>query len=249
VQEPRPRRWPRALARVCGPLDEELAELGETTLAEPRQVDHSAERVQRLGGADVVGRPLAADVLLARLEGEDEATPPIDVLGLPAIRPGIRRMLLGRAEEPERGPAVVETAAERLTLPATSAPHSPGGFRIDRAIGRRRRPPARHAPSPSRPAPDVLDGPQEVRLLQEDGRGLVVDRLGEGRGVGDAVDNRSLDQLRAVPGPVGDQRLTAVDGRRAGDQLPPPGRPNRQEGRRRDGGRTSYRAAFETGGR
>ena len=86
-------------------------------LAEPGEVDHAAERVQRLRGADVVGRLLAADVLLAGLQREDEAAAAVDVDGLagdPAGHPA--DLLLGGAEEAERGAAEVEPVAERLAL-------------------------------------------------------------------------------------------------------------------------------------
>src|SRR4051794_18524617 len=69
------------LARVGGALNQQLAQLAEAAAAEPGEVDHRAERVQGLRGADVVGRLLAADVLLARLQGEDEAAAPVDILG------------------------------------------------------------------------------------------------------------------------------------------------------------------------
>ena len=64
-----------------------------------------------------MGRLLAADVLLARLEREHEAAAAVDVgrlAGDPAGHPA--QVLLGRGEESERRAAVVEPAAERLAL-------------------------------------------------------------------------------------------------------------------------------------
>ena len=68
-----------AVARVGGALQQQLAELDEAAAAEPAQVDHAGERVERLRGADVVRRLLAADVLLARLQREHEAAAAVDV--------------------------------------------------------------------------------------------------------------------------------------------------------------------------
>src|SRR5262249_57808984 len=61
------------LPRVGGSAHQQLPELDEAALAEPGEVDHPGEGVEGLGGADVVRRLLAPDVLLARLKGEDEA--------------------------------------------------------------------------------------------------------------------------------------------------------------------------------
>ena len=63
----------KGLAGVVGTAQHQLTELHEAALAEPGQVDHSRQRVQRLGGADVVRGLLAPDVLLARLEREQVA--------------------------------------------------------------------------------------------------------------------------------------------------------------------------------
>src|ERR1700743_3754634 len=71
------------LPRVGRAPHQELAQLAEALAPEPGQVDHRAERVQRLRGADVVGRFLAADVLLARLQCQHEAATPVDILSFP----------------------------------------------------------------------------------------------------------------------------------------------------------------------
>ena len=106
-------------------------------------------------------------------------------------------MLLGRAEEAERRPAVVEPVAERLALadrdvgaalagrPQNRERDRVAGDDDERAVLLRRR--AERL--------DVLDRAQEVRLLQEDGGGLVVDRVGQGGGVRDATVQSDLDQL------------------------------------------------------
>src|SRR6185295_9041502 len=83
----------------------------------PGQVHDARERVQSLGGADVVSGLFAADVLLARLEGEHEAALALDVARL--ARDPARHLAqepLRRREEAERRPAEVEPVAERLAL-------------------------------------------------------------------------------------------------------------------------------------
>ena len=70
------------LACVGGALQHQLGELDDPLAAEPAQVDDPRQRVERLGGADVRGRLLAADVLLARLQREHEAALAVEVVRL-----------------------------------------------------------------------------------------------------------------------------------------------------------------------
>ena len=105
------------LARVVRARHEQLAELVDPLAAEPAQVDHARERVQRLRGADVVRGLLAADVLLARLQREHEAAAAVDVgrLARDPARHAAEVGLLG-GEEAEARAAEVEPVAERLAL-------------------------------------------------------------------------------------------------------------------------------------
>ena len=149
--------------------------------AEPRQVDDAGERVQRLRGADVRGRLLAADVLLARLKREHEAAPPVDVAGLagdPARHPP--QVLLARGEEPERRPAEVEPVAERLALAdahvdaafagrAQDAERDRVDLRDDDRAGRRRA-------GARAQRGGVLDRAVEVGLREDRGARLGIDR-------------------------------------------------------------------------
>ena len=73
---------PQRLARVVGAAKHQLGQLHEAALAEPREVDHAGERVERLRGADVVRGLLAPDVLLAGLERQHEAAAPLQVARL-----------------------------------------------------------------------------------------------------------------------------------------------------------------------
>src|SRR4029453_13311840 len=70
------------VARVPAPPQAQPAKLLQPPRPEPGQVDGRGDGVQGLVGADVAGRLLAADVLLAGLEGEDEGPPPGRVQGL-----------------------------------------------------------------------------------------------------------------------------------------------------------------------
>src|SRR6201999_3435008 len=121
-------------------------------------------------GADVVGRFLAADVLLARLQREDEAAAAVDVLGFagdPSRHPPDLR--LGRAEEAERRAAEIEAIPERLALAERDVGtglagrledperHRVAGDDEQRAVLLRRR--AERF--------DVLDRAEEVGALQE----------------------------------------------------------------------------------
>ena len=105
------------LARVVRAREQQLPELDDPGAAQPRQVDDGGERVERLRGADVRGRLLAANVLLARLQRQHEPAPPVDVDGLPGDAPGHpTQVLLAGREEAERRTAEVEAVAERLPL-------------------------------------------------------------------------------------------------------------------------------------
>jgi hypothetical protein len=75
---------------MVGEAETGLPQLAKTLRAEPREVDEAAEREERLVGRDVRGRLLAADVLLARLQGEDIA----------ALARGVDRL----ADDPARHP-------------------------------------------------------------------------------------------------------------------------------------------------
>src|SRR5690606_36507891 len=75
------------------------------------------QRVERLRGADVRGRLLAADVLLARLQREHEAALALHVDRLAGDAPRHPPQVgLGRREEAERRAAEVQAVAQRLAL-------------------------------------------------------------------------------------------------------------------------------------
>ena len=169
---------------------------------------------------------------------EHEAAAPVDVGGLAGDPAGhAADVLLGRAEEAERGAAVVEAVAERLALAHRDVGAALAGRAQDRERDRVAGDDDQRPVLLGRLAErlDVLDRAEEVRLLEEDGGGLVVDRIGERGGVGDAAVERDLDELGPVAGRVGDSdsRLCGMDAAR-GDQLPAAGRADRQVGGRGD---------------
>ena len=105
------------LARVVGAGQQQLAQLDDPAPPQPAQVDDAGERVERLRGADVRGRALAADVLLAGLQREHEAAATLEVLGGAGDAAGHpAQVLLAGGEQAERRAPEVEPVAERLTL-------------------------------------------------------------------------------------------------------------------------------------
>ncbi len=228
----------KPLARVGGPSAQELAELDEPPLAEPGQVDHSSEGVQRLRGADVVGRLLAADVLLAGLEREHEPAPAVGVHRLARDPSRHPPKVLGRgAEEPERRAAEVEPSPERLAL---------ADRHVDPALARRAQDSERRRVDRcdgQRPGLlggrgeqlEVLDSAEEARVLDHDGGRVGVERGPEIRGVGRPVVQAHLDDLGREPARIGSKRLAAVgvDAARD-DETAAPGGSERQVGGRGD---------------
>ena len=90
------------LAGVGRALEHQLAELDDALPAEPAEVDHAGQRVQRLAGADVAGRLLATDVLLAGLQRQHPAAAAVDVGRLTGDAAGhAADQLLGCGEESE----------------------------------------------------------------------------------------------------------------------------------------------------
>ena len=181
------------LARVVRALQQQLAELDEPAAAQPGEVDDAGQRVERLGGADVRGRLLAADVLLARLQRQHEAAAPVDVARLARDAPGHAAQVgLGGGEEAERRAAEVQAVAERLAL---------AHGHVDAALARRLEDPQRdrvvgaddhrrRVLGGGRQRGGVLDRAEEVGLLEDDGARVLVDGGGPRVGVGDAVAQR-----------------------------------------------------------
>ena len=192
-----------------GAAQHQLGQLHQAALAEPREVDHAGERVERLRGADVVRGLLAPDVLLAGLEREHEAAAPVQVARLagdPARHAPDEA--LGRREEAEARAAVVQPVAERLAL-AHADVRAELARRAQHA--ERERVGGHHEQRPGALAglgqlAQVLDGAQEVRLLHDHRRRVVVHRRGQRLDVGGAVvGERHLHHLHAVAGRVGAQ--------------------------------------------
>ncbi len=89
-----------ALRRIRGFLSAGDRELAEALLAEKAQEDECGQGAESLIRADVGGRLLPSDVLLARLEGEDEALPSLGVHGAAGDAPGhLAHVLATRGHE------------------------------------------------------------------------------------------------------------------------------------------------------
>ena len=115
---------------------------------------------------------------------------------------------------------------------AMSTPHSPGrpqdaeGERVDRGDRQRARLLRRRGEGL-----EVLDRAEEVRVLDEHGGGVGVERRGELAGVGEAALEADLDHLGAEAARVGAERLAAVRVQAPGDdEAAAPGGADRQVG-------------------
>ena len=103
------------LRRVIGLGQVVLGQFADAFFAVDGEKDRRHQRDQSLIGADVRGRFFAADMLLARGEGQNEAAIPCPVDGL-ARKPARhlpQELLLGRDDAAERA-AIAERHAKRL---------------------------------------------------------------------------------------------------------------------------------------
>src|SRR5687767_13738346 len=95
----------------------ELRQLGEAGLAEQGEMDVERQRAQAGIGADVAGRLLAADMLLARGERQYPAALAVDIDGLAGEAAGhLADELVAGREQPDIGAAEAQWHAERLAL-------------------------------------------------------------------------------------------------------------------------------------
>ena len=207
------------LLRIRAERETGLPHVAESLRAEPREVHEAAERKQRLIRRDVGGGLLAADVLLARLQGEDIA----------AFTRGVYRLaddasrhaadeLLARREE-----AVVRTAVrgevarplplaerDRAAVAARRLEHAERQ-RIDVRDRQRLRVVRRGGEVRSR-----LQAAEEVRLLEDHGR-RAVGCLPQLVRIGRAAAVRDLDDLETEAGRIGLHHLADLRVRRLGD--------------------------------
>ena len=126
----KPRRS-RAAGQVGGAAVDAAGDAAQPLGPVVHGVHGGHDRQQDLGGADVRGRLLAADVLLARLQGKPvgRAGPPASIES-PTSRPGRSRSRPPlTAMNAACGPPYQSGTPNRWEEPtATSAPHSPGGL-------------------------------------------------------------------------------------------------------------------------
>ncbi len=186
------------------------------------------QRVKGVVGADVARRLLAADVLLAGLQGEHEAASSFDIDGLADEAPGdAAHELLRHGHVAEAGAAEVHGVAERLSLADDDVgAETPGSLEE----AQRERVGDDHEESPGRVRDrgrggEVLEGPEEVGLLDDDGRRVRVDGGPDGLEVGGRA-GRQVDDLRARPiaGGLAAQDLPVLGMHPGGDDdTPAPG--------------------------
>ncbi len=205
-------------------------------LPEPGEMHQRRERVERVVGADVRGRLLAADVLLARLQGEHEAAAAVDVARLADEAAGQTSHELGaHGHEAQAGAAVAHRIAERLRL-ADDDVRAERARRLQQAerdwVGDDDEQRARLVGEACRLA-HVLERAEEVGLLHDHGGGVGVDRGPQGLAVG-ARSRREPDgdRPRAVRRRLGRQHLTVlrVHAVRHDDPAAPRLRPGQERG-------------------
>ena len=107
----------QALGRGAGVGVVGCGQRPQALLAEQRHMDRERQRAEAGIGADVARRFLAAEVLLARREREDEAAPALGIDGLSAQAAGhLPHELLARREEADVRPAELQPHSERLAF-------------------------------------------------------------------------------------------------------------------------------------
>ena len=100
--------------------------------ADRREVDRGGQRQERLVGADVAGRLVAPDVLLARAHGHHERAPAVEVGRHPDQTTGdLADERVGRGQDAEIRAAVLRGDAERLALAGRDVGAVGAGWRED----------------------------------------------------------------------------------------------------------------------
>ena len=103
--------------QVVGFLQAQLGQLREAGPSDAREIDRPSQRDQRLVRADIGRGLLASNVLLARLEGENERPLPVPVGGLAHDPAGhTADEILSRGHESERRATVGDLDSQRLPV-------------------------------------------------------------------------------------------------------------------------------------
>ena len=188
----------------------QLADADEALAGERREVDRGHERAEGHVGADVGGRLAAADVLLARLQGEHEAALPVAVHrgADETARHPADELLLGR-EDTEVRPPEAQRHAKPLPFADDDIRAEPSR-RFENAqvhgVGDDDQQRPRRVRE-LRGGREVFQAPVEVRALDDERRRLRSDELLQRGEVGHAVRRRGVAQP--------DSRPLAVRGRHA----------------------------------
>ena len=196
-------------------------ELPQALLAKQGQVDGERERAQHRAGADVRGRLLAADMLLAGRKRQDEAALAFGVdsfAGEPARH--LADMLLAAGEQADIGAAELQPDADRLAF-ANDDVRAHLARRADQAErdrlgndGDQQRARSVRRFGDRR---QVGDPAEDVGILDDDGAGLAVDARDQplGVGFGAQLRQRRLERVAGELGHgLGDADIMRVDARR-----------------------------------
>uniref|UniRef100_A0A0N4ZVR4 PE-PGRS family protein n=1 Tax=Parastrongyloides trichosuri TaxID=131310 RepID=A0A0N4ZVR4_PARTI len=107
----------QGVARGQGLLVVEQGHLAQASLAQQAHVDGEGQAAEARVGADVRRGLVAADVLLARGQGQDEAATAVGVHGFTAVAAGrLAQQLLAGGEQADVGTAKVQGVADRLAF-------------------------------------------------------------------------------------------------------------------------------------
>ena len=205
-------------------LDVLPGHLPQPLLAQGLQEDRRPQGAEGLVGADVRGGPLAADVLLAGGQRQDEAAPAVLVDRLAGDPAGhLAQEFLLAGHEAEVGPAEAQREAERLGLAGDDVgPELARALRAEpsgQGLGDDGHRQGLDAVGGVGEGLDVLDDAEEVRRLIDDGGRLVVERAAElGRvdpAVGAEPDFDGLDAEVLDVGPD-DLPVLRMEGARPG---------------------------------
>ena len=182
----------------------QLGNAAQTALAHHAHIDAGGQGHQPLVGADVAGRFLAADVLLARAQGHHVSASPVLIHRLADDAPGdLAHVLAARGEEAQVRPAEAERDAQRLPL-AHDDVRAQRARRLEQAQSERVSHDAQQRAGGVNRAgqvAEVLDLPEEVRVLDDEHSRVFVEHVHQvgQRGAASLI----ADELQAAPLVIG----------------------------------------------
>src|SRR5580693_8543723 len=98
-------------------LDVSLSQVAQSGPSHQREIDRRRQRAQRMISADVGGRPLATNMLLARVERQAERAATVAIASLSNEPPRhLAQMRRARRHEADSRSPILQRQAETLTL-------------------------------------------------------------------------------------------------------------------------------------